>query len=67
MAFEINEIAIRMQVSESPQPGLRTVQRAGADESGAAADPHERPGLDPRLVEECVRQVLQVLRRQKER
>lgn len=66
MAFEISEIAIRMQVSESPQPGLRTVQRGGADEAGAA-DPHERPGLDPRLVEECVRQVLQVLRRQKER
>jgi hypothetical protein len=67
MAFEISEIAIRMQVTEPSPPGQRMAKSGCADESEAAADGKERAGIDPRLVEECVRQVLQALRRQKER
>lgn len=67
MAFEISEIAIRMHVSEGAGPGQRMAAGEGADNAEEASEGQERAPLDPRLVEACVQQVLQTLRRQKER
>jgi hypothetical protein len=59
MALEINEIGIRMRVTEgSGEPEERQPKANGIDE----------PQLNQEaLVEECVRRVLQALRSMKER
>ncbi len=59
MALEINEIGIRMRVGEERPAALRT--EPGFDETSETEINYER------IVEECVRRILQALKVMKER
>jgi Family of unknown function (DUF5908) len=63
MPIEIRELVIRATLASGAD------ERSGADEPGA--DPRGAPGAAPldveAIVQECVRQVLRVLARERER
>ncbi len=63
MPIEIRELVIRSVLAPSPDEGGPGRQPGGAD--GAPAQP-AAPDMDA-LVQECVRQVLLVLARERER
>ena len=60
--IEVKELVVRADVSERPA----TAQGAGAETN--CADPSSAAGgADNAIIEACVRQVLAILERQKER
>lgn len=63
MPIEIKELVIRTQVS-APEAAPR--QEGEADPGGRSAAPASLPDTEV-LVQECIRQVLQILARQRER
>ncbi len=63
MPIEIKELVIRTQVS-APEPASRP--ESDAEQGGRGTAPSGLPDTEA-LVQECIRQVLQILARQRER
>lgn len=63
MPIEIKELVIRTQVS-APEAASRL--EGNAEQGGGSAAPARLPDTEA-LVQECIRQVLQILARQRER
>lgn len=62
MPIEIRELVIRATIASAGEPGVRS----GGD--GAAAEERASAPMDiEAIVQECVRQVLRVLARERER